>query len=51
MKQSSLLLKRSKIDIQHAEKTDYCILGTNVGGQNIPSKFILNHDEAKGKKA
>lgn len=27
----------------------YCILGTNVGGQNILSKFILNHDEAKGK--
>lgn len=28
----------------------YCILGTNVGGQNIPSKFILNHDEAKVQK-
>lgn len=28
----------------------YCILGTNMGGQNIPSKFILNHDEAKGKR-
>lgn len=27
----------------------YCILGTNVGGQNIPSKFILHHD--KGKKS
>lgn len=21
-----------------------------MGGQNIPSKFILNHDEAKGKR-
>lgn len=27
----------------------YYILRTNVGGKNIPSKIMLNHDEAKGK--
>lgn len=31
-------------------KNYYCILGTNTGWQNIPSKLILNHSEAKGKK-